>query len=55
MASADDAILQTGDPWTAKGKVRCRECPGGLEVSVDGITTQPRYYKVLLYEFFRKE
>jgi Holliday junction resolvase RusA-like endonuclease len=28
---------------------------GALEVSLAGITTQARYYKPLVYEFFRKE
>jgi Holliday junction resolvase RusA-like endonuclease len=26
-----------------------------VEIAIDGITTQARYYKVLVYEFFRKE
>ncbi|MBT9445930.1 MAG: RusA family crossover junction endodeoxyribonuclease [Hyphomonadaceae bacterium] len=26
-----------------------------MEIAVDGITTQARYYKPLVYEFFRKE
>ena len=26
-----------------------------LEIAIDGITTQARYYKPLVYEFFRKE
>ena len=26
-----------------------------LEIAVDGLTTQARYYKPLVYEFFRKE
>lgn len=41
--------------WTASGKVRAREAAGGMEVVVDGLTTQARYYKTLIYEFFRKE
>ena len=41
--------------WTGRGKVRAREIAGGVEVAIDGITTQARYYKVLVYEFFRKE
>lgn len=42
--------------WLGKGKVRAREtAPGAVEVTIDGITTQARYYKPLVYEFFRKE
>ena len=45
--------------WTGIGKVKAREIPeaegGGLEVVIDGLTTQGRYYKPLVYEFFRKE
>lgn len=40
--------------WTASGKVRARETDGALVIAVDGITTQAKYYKPLLYEFFRK-
>ena len=48
----EGAVL--GD-WSGRGKVRAREIAGGVEVAIDGITTQARYYKVLVYEFFRKE
>ncbi|HRP11784.1 MAG TPA: RusA family crossover junction endodeoxyribonuclease [Terricaulis sp.] len=41
--------------WIARGKVRARQIPGGVELTIDGITTQARYYKQLVYEFFRKE
>jgi len=41
--------------WTGRGKVRAREGGGVLEVVVDGLTTQAKYYKPLIYEFFRKE
>ncbi len=41
--------------WTGKGKVRAREIAGGAEIAIDGVTTQARYYKPLVYEFFRKE
>jgi crossover junction endodeoxyribonuclease RusA len=42
--------------WTVSGKVRAREIEGGgVEVMIDGLTTQARYYKPLVYEFFRKE
>ena len=35
--------------------MRARESGGVLEVVVDGLTTQAKYYKPLIYEFFRKE
>jgi hypothetical protein len=41
--------------WTGCGKVRAREADGRLELVVDGLTTQAKYYKPLIYEFFRKE
>ncbi len=41
--------------WTGCGKVRAREAEGRLELVVDGLTTQAKYYKPLIYEFFRKE
>jgi len=41
--------------WTGRGKVRAREAGAVLEVVVDGLTTQAKYYKPLIYEFFRKE
>jgi len=44
-----------GDAWTGKGKVRAREIGGGLEITVEGLTTQAKYYKPLVHEFFRKE
>ena len=40
--------------WTVSGKVRAREAGGAIEVVIDGLTTQSRYYKPLVYEFFRK-
>lgn len=42
------------DAWTQHGKVRAREEAGLLEITVDGLTTQAKYYKPLIYEFFRK-
>jgi hypothetical protein len=42
------------DSWIQHGKVRAREGEGTIEVVVDGLTTQARYYKPLIYEFFRK-
>jgi len=46
---------RTDPNWTGRGKVRAREIVGGAEIAIDGITTQARYYKPLVYEFFRKE
>lgn len=43
------------DGWTVSGKVRAREADGAIEVVIDGLTTQARYYKPLVYEFFRKQ
>ena len=43
------------ESWTVSGKVRAREIGGAVEVVIDGLTTQARYYKPLVYEFFRKE
>ena len=40
--------------WISHGKVRARETEGLVEVVVDGLTTQTKYYKPLVYEFFRK-
>lgn len=34
--------------------MRAREGGGRLEICVDGLTTQGKYYKPLIYEFFRK-
>jgi hypothetical protein len=42
------------DDWTHHGKVRAREAGGELTIIVDGLTTQGKYYKPLIYEFFRK-
>jgi Holliday junction resolvase RusA-like endonuclease len=41
--------------WSGRSKVRARAIAGGVELTIDGITTQARYYKPLVYEFFRKE
>lgn len=41
--------------WTGRGKVRAREGEGGLVLIVDGLTSQAKYYKPLIHEFFRKE
>ncbi|MFT4090667.1 MAG: RusA family crossover junction endodeoxyribonuclease [Asticcacaulis sp.] len=43
------------DNWVVSGKVRARQTETGLEILIDGLTTQGRYYKPLVYEFFRKE
>ena len=42
------------EAWTHHGKVRAREAAGVLDIVVDGLTTQAKYYKPLIYEFFRK-
>lgn len=42
-------------PWIGRGKVRAREDARGLTIVVDGLTSQAKYYKPLIYEFFRKE
>ena len=41
--------------WTGRGKVRAREDGAGLILVVDGLTSQAKYYKPLIHEFFRKE
>ena len=52
-----EACESATDPsWTRSGKVRARlDRAGGLEVEVDGLTTQAKYYKPLLKEFFRRD
>lgn len=44
------------DGWTQHGKVRAREAgpAGGIDIVVEGLSTGGRYYKPLIYEFFRK-
>jgi len=42
------------DGWTHHGKVRAREDADGMVLVVDGLTSQAKYYKPLIYEFFRK-
>ncbi|MBX9745375.1 MAG: RusA family crossover junction endodeoxyribonuclease [Hyphomonadaceae bacterium] len=41
--------------WAGRGKVRAREIDAGVEIAIEGVTTQARYYKPLVYEFFRKD
>ena len=41
--------------WIGMGKVRLRETGGAVEIAIDGLTTQAKYYKPLVYEFMRKE
>ncbi len=44
------------DGWTSAGKVKGRITDdGALEVRVAGLTTQAKYYKPLLKDFFRKD
>lgn len=46
----------TYSDWTHSGKVRARLCEdGALELRCSGLTTQAKYYKQLLREFFRKD
>ena len=40
--------------WVGSGKVRAREEGEALVITIDGLTTQAKYYKPLIYEFFRK-
>jgi hypothetical protein len=44
------------DGWTQLGKVRAREGEpdGAIEIVVEGLATGAKYYKPLIYEFFRK-
>ncbi|GAA0626159.1 RusA family crossover junction endodeoxyribonuclease [Brevundimonas kwangchunensis] len=41
--------------WIGTGKVRARESGDAVEITIDGLTTQAKYYKPLVYEFMRKE
>ena len=41
--------------WIGTGKVRGREVGDTVEITIEGLTTQAKYYKPLAYEFFRKE
>ncbi len=41
--------------WIGTGKVRLRETGDAVEITIDGLTTQAKYYKPLVYEFMRKE
>jgi hypothetical protein len=51
----DECGDQAMSDWIGAGKVRARAVDSGTEIAIDGITTQARYYKPLVYEFFRKE
>jgi crossover junction endodeoxyribonuclease RusA len=56
MVGASEAGDSTvNEMWIGAGKVRARAEAGVLELVVDGLTTQAKYYKPLIYEFFRKE
>ncbi|MBX9802671.1 MAG: RusA family crossover junction endodeoxyribonuclease [Caulobacteraceae bacterium] len=44
-----------GPEWVGRGKVRARETGDTVELTIDGLTTQAKYYKPLVYEFMRKE
>jgi Holliday junction resolvase RusA-like endonuclease len=41
--------------WIGTGKVRARDTGAAVELTIDGLTTQAKYYKPLVYEFMRKE
>lgn len=41
--------------WIGTGKVRARLDGEAVEILIDGLTTQAKYYKPLVYEFMRKE
>lgn len=41
--------------WIGIGKVCARERGEVVEITIDGLTTQAKYYKPLVYEFMRKE
>ncbi len=41
--------------WIGIGKVRARADGDVVEITIDGLTTQAKYYKPLVYEFMRKE
>lgn len=41
--------------WVRRAKVRARVDGAAVEIAVDGLTTQAKYYKPLLREFFRLE
>ena len=45
-----------GDDWTRSGKAAARITDdGALEIRCVGLTTQAKYYKTMLREFFRKD
>ncbi len=48
--------MSDGEPaaWVRHGKVRARLNGGGLDLEIEGVTTQAKYYKPLVREFFRK-
>ena len=41
--------------WIGAGKIRGRRMAAQIQIRMDGITTQARYYKLLVHEFMRKE
>ena len=44
------------DEWTRSGEIGARLTDdGALEICCDGLTTQAKYYKPLLREFFRRD
>ena len=50
-----DRHQDDGRPWVRSGKIRARlREQGGVELHIEGLTTQTKYYKPLVREFFRK-
>ena len=57
VARSHDRARRTrvSSDWIVSGKVRAREEGDAVVVMIDGLTTQAKYYKPLVYEFMRKE
>lgn len=54
MSVDGEVASQPGGAWVRHAKVRARLLgAGGVELHVDGLTTQAKYYKPLLRDFFR--
>lgn len=55
LAADDSEVEAERAPWVRSGKVRARVLKSNaVELEIDGLTTQAKYYKPLLREFFRK-
>ena len=55
MASLIDVKPEPAPEWISAGKIRARPITRGVEIAIDGLTTQSRYDQPLIYEFFRKD